>query len=133
MRKISFQIKEEQYAERAEITDMEKLLESESIHEAAEEADEYTDYNIICFTFEDGMIPKKNGKIGTQEQFDAAFKGNSRVMSNKNVHGVNVFISTERDDLYNLGYIIMNTKEFIKENPDGLFDDWVGLLDEVRS
>ena len=115
----------------AEITDMEKLLEGESIHEATEEQDEYTDLTIIPFTFEDGMLPRRDGKVGSLEQFEKVFSKNERVMANKNMHGLNVFIATKRTDLFSVGYVIMNTAEFIRENPDSLYDIWVELLNEI--
>ena len=115
-----------------EVNDMEKLLEGESIHEATEEGEEYTDRIIIPFTFEDGMLPRRDGKIGSMEQFEKAFIGNDRVFCTKNIHGLNVFIATERQDLFSVGYVIMNTKEFILENPDGLYDIWVELLNEIK-
>jgi len=115
----------------AEINDMEKLVEAESIHEDEEEKEEYSSKFIASFTFEDGMLPKRDGTVGTREQFEAAFGKNGKVFTVMNIHGYSVLIATERDDLYNLGFIIMNTKDFIAENPDGLYDDWVGLLNEV--
>lgn len=133
MRKLQlFQKPKDDYQELAEVADMERLLEGESIFEAQEEQDDYTNMSIICFTFEDGMIPKRDGSIGTQEMIETSLGGNDRFMCNKNINGVNVFIATERDDLHKLGYVIMNTREFIRENPDGLFDDWVGLLNEIK-
>lgn len=115
-----------------EIADMEKLLEGESIHEQTEEQEEYNETNIVSFTFEDGMVPRRDGKVGTAEAFDKVFVNNDKIMTTRNVHGFNVFLATSRDDLHRLGYIIMNTAEFIQENPDGLYDIWVSLLDEVK-
>lgn len=133
MRKIQLNYEKESQLAEAEIVDMEKLLEGESIFEAQEDAEDYTDLAIICFTFEDGMVPKSNRTVGTSKQFETAFLGSERLFTTKNINGYNVFISTERDDLYPLGYIIMNTAEFIRENPDGLYDVWVSLLNEVKS
>ncbi len=130
MRKIDFGYNTPE--SEAEIVDMEKLQEAESIFEQQEEQDEYNELNIICFTFEDGLVPRKDGKLASPVQFEKAFKGNDKVFTTKNTNGFNVFIGTSRDDLYGLGYIIMNTAEFIQENPDGLYDIWVSLLEEVK-
>lgn len=114
-----------------EITDLEKMLEGESIYEQMEEQEEYNPVNIIVFTFEDGTIPKRDGSLGTPEMFEKVFGSNDRVFTTKNETGYHVFIATKRDDLYNFGYIIMNSREFTIENPDGLFDIWVELLNEL--
>ncbi len=131
MRKITLAYNDEAILAEAEITDMEKLQEKESIFEAEEEKQDYEQVFIVSFTFEDGMIPKRNGTLGSPAQFEKVFSKNDQVMTTKNMNGYNVFISTTRDDLYPLGYIIMNSRDFIIENPDGLYDDWVGLLNEV--
>lgn len=133
MRKIKLNYDKEADQALAEITDMEKLLEGESIFEQQEEQEEYTDATIISFTFEDGMVPRKDGKLASPKQFETAFIGNEKLFTTKNSNGYNVFIATQRDDLHPLGYIIMNTFEFIQENPDGLYDTWVELLNEVKS
>jgi len=116
-----------------EVMDMEKILEKESIFEDQEDQEEYSPLNIVSFTFEDGLLPKKNRILGSPAQFEKAFGENERVLTTKNINGYNVFIATEREDLYPLGYIIMNTKEFMEENPDGLYDIWIELLDEIKS
>ena len=130
MKKISlFEEDESQALE--EIMQMDKLLEDTSQFEAMEEQEEYTSYLIVSFTFEDGTIPKRDGSLGSLEDFQKAFRKNDRVLSNKNINGVNIYIATEREDLHKMGYIVMNSREFILENPDSLYDDWVGLLNEV--
>ena len=131
MRKIRLAYNDEFALAEAEVTDMEKYLEKEPIFEAQEEQDTYAEVFITSFTFEDGLLPKRDGTLGSPVQFEKAYGKNDRVMTTKNVNGYNVFIATTRTDLYPMGYIIMNTREFIEENPDGLYDDWVGLLNEV--
>lgn len=131
MRKIDFGYNTPE--SEAEVVDMEKLVESESIYEQMEDEEEYTDLNIICFTFEDGMVARKDGKLASPKQFEAVFSNNERIFTTSNLNGYNVFIATSRDDLHKLGYIIMNTAEFIQENPDGLYDIWVELLAELKS
>ena len=131
MRKITLAYNDESILAEAEVTDMEKLLEKEQIFESQEDNEEYAEVFIISFTFEDGLIPKRDGSVGSPVQFEKAFGKNDRVMTTKNINGFNVFIATVRDDLYPMGYIIMNSRDFIDENPDGLYDDWVGLLNEV--
>ena len=131
MRKLNFGTNELVDEGNAEITDMEKLLEGESIHEGVEEEEDYSGLSIIPFTFEDGMLSRRDGKIGSLEQFDKVFEDNERVLTLKNIHGLNVFISTKRDDLFSVGYVIMNTAEFIRENPDNLYSIWVELLNEI--
>jgi hypothetical protein len=116
-----------------EIAEMEKLLAGEAVFEQQEEQEEYTDLNIITFTFEDGMVPRKDERVATPRQFETAFLGNERLFTSKNQDGYHVYVATSRDDLHELGYIIMNTAEFIQENPDGLYDIWCELLDEVKT
>lgn len=135
MRSININPKSKYYTEESEreIVDMEKLLEHESVYEQMEEQEEYAPVNIICFTFEDGTIPKRDGSLGTPEMFEKIFAGNDKVFTTKNETGYHVFIATERDDLYQFGYVIMNSREFTFENPDGLYDIWKELLTDLQS
>lgn len=133
MRKLQLNYEKEGPLAEAEIVDMEKLLEGESIYEQQEDEEDYSDLFIVCFTFEDGMVPKSNKTVGTSKQFETAFLGSERLFTTKNQDGYNVYVATKREDLYPLGYIIMNTAEFIRENPEGLYDIWVSLLKEVKA
>lgn len=133
MRKIKLNYDSEAILAEAEVVDMEKLLEGESIYEQQEDQEEYSDLTIISFTFEDGLIPKKDGSVGTPKMFESVFKGNDSVFTTKNQNGYNVFIATAMEGLHPMGYIIMNSREFIEENPDGLYDIWCKLLDEIKS
>jgi hypothetical protein len=133
MRKIKLEYDKEQVLAETEIADMEKILEGESIYIQEEEAQEYSERVIVSFTFEDGMVPRKDGIVASSAQFIMAMGENERVFTTKNQNGFNVFLATSRDDLHPLGYIVMNTTEFIQENPDGLYDIWCELLDEVKS
>lgn len=135
MRSININPKSSYFTEESEreIVDLEKRLEGESIYEQLEEQEEYNPVNIIVFTFEDGTIPKSDGSLGTPAMFEKVFAGNDRVFTTKNETGYHVFIATEREDLYKFGYVIMNSREFTFENPDGLFDIWVSLLKELQS
>lgn len=135
MRTLNLNLNNEDDLSIAEVTDMQKLLEKESIFEEMDEkeAEQYNDVRIICFTFEDGLIPKRDGSVGSPSQFEKAFANNDKVLTSKNANGYNIFIATIRDDLYPLGYIIMNTPEFIRENPDGLYTIFLELLEEVKT
>lgn len=132
MRKIKLGSNDDNQA-LTEIAEMQKLLDAELVFEQQEEQEEYSDLTIISFTFEDGLVPRKDGKTASTVQFETAFLGNERIFTTMNQNGYNVFIATERDDLHPLGYIIMNTSEFIEENPDGLYDIWIELLEEVKT
>jgi hypothetical protein len=131
MKKINLAYDDEKILAEAEINNMETILKNEAIFEAEEDQENYAEVFIISFTFEDGLLPKRDGTLGSPEQFEAKFGENEKVFTTKNINGYNVFIATVRDDLHPMGYIIMNTSEFIEENPDGLFDIWVELLNEI--
>lgn len=135
MRSINLNPNSKYFTEESEreIVNMEKLLEHETVFERMEEEEDYASVNIIVFTFEDGTIPKSDGSLGTPEMFEKIFGDNERVFTTKNETGYHVFIATERDDLYKFGYVIMNSREFTLENPDGLFDIWVELLKDLQS
>lgn len=133
MRNINLNYTNEAILAETEISDMEKFLEKESIFEQQEEQEEYSGMNIVCWTFEDGYVAGRDQELRTPEQFRKFFEGNERVLTSSNVNGFNIFVATTRSDLYALGYVIMDTKEFMEENPDGLYDTWIELLDELKS
>lgn len=84
---------------------------------------------VICFTFNQGLLPDKNGKIINWKQFENKYCNEKTLYFEGNNQGVTLVFHSKKN-IKNINNHIPDIEEFINKNPEGLYSQFQILLKE---
>lgn len=85
---------------------------------------------VICFTFNQGLIPDIKGKIIDWKTFEKRYCNEETIYFEGNNQGVTLVFHSKKN-MENSNIHIPNTFDFVKENPKGLYSQFEILMKEL--